>query len=182
MLGNPITSAVRVEFIIWELFGPRFTEPLEEDHPIVDTWPQLRPEIDQLLNKSRFVSQNWPTIMVIRRGYNEPETEDMVSEAARSKFGDAAVYHELRYQHVSVFCTRARDQSTHRTAWPAIHPGRIWERYQESLSGIAKNSKQLESDVEDRIAEADHKPILLSEVLSNILEIREPHFFGSTTS
>ncbi|KAL8846650.1 MAG: hypothetical protein Q9221_008273 [Calogaya cf. arnoldii] len=74
--GNPITSAVRVEFISWQLFRPRFTEPLRHDDPIVNAWPQLRREIHRLLNQSQLVSQNWLAIMVIRRGYIEPETEE----------------------------------------------------------------------------------------------------------
>ncbi|KAL8657111.1 MAG: hypothetical protein Q9226_002244 [Calogaya cf. arnoldii] len=74
--GNPITSAVRVEFISWQLFRPRFTEPLRDDDPIVNAWPQLRPEIHRLLNQSQLVSQNWLAIMVIRRGYIQPETEE----------------------------------------------------------------------------------------------------------
>lgn len=78
--GNPITRAVRVEMISWQLTRPRFTEALEDDHPIVGAWPQIQPQIHSILGQSPIVRDSWQTIVVLRRGYITPESEDNWSD------------------------------------------------------------------------------------------------------
>ncbi|KAL9037111.1 MAG: hypothetical protein Q9180_003908 [Flavoplaca navasiana] len=73
---NPATRTVRVEMISWQLYRPRFTEPLEGDHPIVHAWPQIQPQIHTILNQRPVVKNAWQSIIVVRRGYIRPNVED----------------------------------------------------------------------------------------------------------
>ncbi|KAI4124222.1 MAG: hypothetical protein LQ338_004927, partial [Usnochroma carphineum] len=66
------TRPIKVEIIAWQLTTPRNTEALEEDHPVVAAWPEIRPQVHNILGETTIVRESWLTIIVLRRGYNPP--------------------------------------------------------------------------------------------------------------
>lgn len=70
--SHPGTSNIKVEIISWQLTAPRNIEALEESHPLVAAWPQIRPQVHVILGQSPVVATSWLTILVLRQGYNPP--------------------------------------------------------------------------------------------------------------
>ena len=73
LLGKPVTRDIKVEIISWQMVNTRPMEVLERKYPLFLAWPNIRPEVHDILRHSVHLDGKWCFIGILRRGYDRPD-------------------------------------------------------------------------------------------------------------
>ena len=71
LVQHQYTEGIKVEVIGRRFFKALTLDVVEDDHPIVSRWKDLRPQIHTIIDQSQHLRDRWCSIGVIRQGHTD---------------------------------------------------------------------------------------------------------------